>query len=316
MAKLEDIVDEHTNTKPQTGDQNKVIQTTLEKELVAEDAAIAGELQRTRAEEIIALRRKRIAQLTGENGQTGEANARREQSVEQSLVDVANGLLEKGMEPNTVGRMVDYMLGNRQPGFIGMPGTPPAAQAITLNDVLTLVDRLSNRQPDPQITAILGKLSDEVKELKSQVANGSQPTGSVMVQQADGSFVEVAKGDRTIVIPRSSPPTTANSANLSLEEKKLDYQHQEKMEELKSQKERSEAIANTLAAIPEKIGEGLAAMALAKDGSSVAGKSASRTVPQPQIFICQAEGCGKEITVPPGVRKFKCPHCGQEYEGE
>jgi hypothetical protein len=320
QSKLEQFLN---NTKPGGQPQsNARLKDALEEELAQEDTALASDLRRTRAEEIIATRRKKISIMTGENGQSAETAARREASVEQSLVEVAQGLLDKGLDPTVVGRMVDYMLGNRQPvGGFGIPGMQPAGQQITISDILNLVDRLNanNKQPqtDPAITQILNKLTDEFNSLKTQVATGFKPTGAIMVQQADGTFLKVADSDHTVVIPRVAP-SSDNSRAMSLEEKKLDFQHEEKMGEITAAKERGKALTDALSAIPEKIGEGLAAMAESK-GSSAAGRTAAKVSASSQqlpVFRCLTEGCNTDIPVPDGTKKIRCPKCKQEYEGE
>ncbi|MDD5510681.1 MAG: hypothetical protein PHI12_07725 [Dehalococcoidales bacterium] len=315
MPTLADRLQDDEST-PVKGERKPASISSLEREMALDDDALATDLRRTRAEELIAIRRKRIEQLTGNSGQGAEVSARRETNVEQSLVDVAQGLLDKGMEPNTVGRMVDYLIGSRQPvGAYGFPGAPaPAGQQITLTDMLNFADRL-NKQPqtDPAIASLLDKLTTEITEIKAKVAGGFKPTGAIMVQQADGTFLKVADSDQTVVIPRATPPPTG----ISLEEKRLDIQHEEFKAKLDADKERSTAIVNTLAAIPEKIGEGLAALAEARSNTPAA-RTVNKPGQNPQnlpVWRCTTEGCGTDIPVPPGAQKIVCPKCKTEYKG-
>ena len=311
MTTLEQrLQDEGTPTKMPGA---KVTQeSTLEKALAADDAALASELNRTRAEEIIALRRQRINSLNRAVGQTQEEEQRaavRVATSDQSITDIVKDLLDRGMDPERVGRMADYLMGSRGPS-LGFPGQP-VAQGLTFDNALALFDRMSARkESDPALTSILNKLTDDVKELKERVSNPPQPTGSVMVQQKDGTFVDMGKAEKTIIIPRAEPA----SDKKSVDEIREEHRHDEEKEKLAIEKANKETVAKTFQDIAVSIGDIAADYVESKGGAPKprTETAAAQTGAAPQQFKC--EECGTMLAIPVGTKTFTCPKCKTVYD--
>ena len=289
-------------------------ESTLEKALAADDAALASELNRTRAEEIIALRRQRINSLNRAAGQTQEEDQRaavRVVTSDQSITDIVKDLLDRGMDPERVGRMADYLMGSRVPslGFAGQP----VNQGLTFDNALALFDRMTARKDsDPTLQNLLTKLTNDVKELKERASNPPQPTGSVMVQQPDGNFIEMGKADKTIIIPRPSSPATGKS----VDEVREEHRHDEEKEKIAIEKEHKQTVAQTFKEIAVSVSE-IAADYVESKGGAPKGRTepaAAQTGPTPQQFKC--EECGTMLAVPIGTKTFTCPKCKTVYDGQ
>jgi LSD1 subclass zinc finger protein len=180
-------------------------------------------------------------------------------------------------------------------------------QGLTLSDVLALIDRVNqnqNAKTDPALTEILRELKGKVEKLEEKVSNPPAPSQKgFIVIRPDGSFHEVEPGKPIIVQPQPPPATTGTS----LDELKEQNRHSEEVERIKGEKEYKSSIAETLASIPEKIGEGLAARAAADTETQTAAKT--QTAPESM----QCDECKTIITIPPGATSVKCPKCNTGY---
>jgi len=85
--------------------------------------------------------------------------------------------------------------------------------------------------------------------------------------------------------------------------------HDEKMEELKIDKEHKNSIANTLASIPEKIGRGFASQTLGEEEKDEPEAGAVAKTAEQEPFKC--EQCGAEFMIPAGALQITCPNCTQ-----
>lgn len=319
MPTLEErLQDESGPAKPP--DKKPGQQSSLEKALAADDDALASELNRTRAEELIALRRRRIDTLIGSrNPREDRGELAREQGVEQSLVDVAQGLLDKGLDANVVGRMVDYMLGSRSAGAVnlGVPGSP---QGITLNDVLAVIDRLNKKDGDSELKEMLGAilqnqekqkddtmkaLLEQNKQILEQIkTGGTVPKAKVTIFKADGTKEALDPGDVYM--------ESRTQSGVSVDEKREENRHAEEKERIQIERESKQNAGETFKEIAASVGEMAAEYVESKGGQPAARRQgASQTETPMEDFTC--EECGTTLKIPVGTKRFTCPKCRTLY---
>ena len=155
-SKLEEILKKEKPGVDKPPIDQPDLKTTLERELEGEDSELAKELQRTRAEEIIARRRMAIERMRVGQASQDTGRKQTQERGKEWLTDVAQGLLERGLDPSVVGRTIDYLLGNAQSPMIGLPGANAPAQGMTFTDMKEIfkMGQEGNRT-DPAITSIL-----------------------------------------------------------------------------------------------------------------------------------------------------------------
>ena len=311
-SKLEEIlkkekpgVDKPPNIQPD-------LRTTLERELEGEDQELAKELQRTRAEEIIA--RRRIAIERMRVGQTvHETDGRRTQERgKEWLTDVAQGLLERGLDPSVVGRTIDYLLGNAQAPMVGFPGAAAPAQGMTFTDMKEIfkMGQEANRS-DPAIAAILDKLSQKVTDLESRnLLREPQAKTNYVLVKADGTIQEIESGKPIILEPKPSEGEP-------LEVVKERHRHAEKMEEITNERKFKDKLGEVVEEIPINLGKGWAAENSLRQRSGGRAPSSSTEKDSVNSFQCKNPKCKATIFVPPDIpEQIKCAKCGMVYESQ
>ncbi len=310
---LEDVLKGERKTGAQTQTEPpEQLTSALEKELGAEDTELARELQRTRAEEIIARRRNAIAAIRGGHAVAEPGNTRTQESGQgrgkEWLVDMAEGLLKRGLDPSVVGRTVDYLLGQGQSPQIGLPGAGTPSQGISFTDMKELfkMGQESNKT-DPTLTALLTKLTDKIEAVE-KVAAARPPAvaekRTAFIIGQDGSLQEVPL-DRPILLQ----PKPVDAGAKSIEMVKEDNRHLEEVERLKIDKEHKNSIAQTLASIPEKIGKGLASQVMESGGAEETVTGAAARTAEMESFQCPE--CKTEFSIPAGALQITCPNCKQ-----
>ena len=308
-SKLEEILKggRGTGGKEAQSDQPD-LRSTLEKELDGEDTELAKELQRTRAEEIIQRRRIAIDRMRGGAAAPDTGGVKVQERGKDWLLDYTQGMLEKGLDPITVGKLVDYLLGGSQFPQIGMPGAGAPPQGITFADMMSFAKMMQeNNRADPTLTALLTKLTEKVEAVEKIAAArpAAEPVKrSAFIIKADGNLEEVSL-DRPILLE----PKPSAIDGKPIEVVKEENRHLEKMEELKTDKEHKKSIADTLASIPEKIGRGLAGQALGEEEEVEPGSGAVAKIADQEHFKC--EQCGTEFMIPVDALTITCPNCTQ-----
>jgi len=312
-SKLEDVL---KGAKPSQegggqGNENIPLQSALERELAAEDTETAKELQRTRAAVIIAQRQKEIERLRG--GRAGGEDAgggKSEGRGKEWLTDMAAGLLEKGIDPATVGRTIDYLIGSGPSPQIGLPGagTPSGGMSFTDMKELFKMGQESNKT-DATLVGILNKLSDKIEAVEKLAAirPPAQPEKRVAYVIEDGEIKEVPF-DRPILLKAKPPAETGESIEMLKEKNR----HEEEKAKIELDKNYKKSIAETLASIPEKVGRGLASQAMGEEEGAAAlptGGAAAQTI-ELETVTCPETTCGKEFQIRKGALKVTCPHCG------
>lgn len=310
-SKLEEILKKENRgvDKPSNGQPD--LKTALERELEGEDSELAKELQRTRAEEIIARRRIAIDRMRG--GQVGQdtGSSKIQEHGKEWLTDVAQGLLERGLDPSVVGRTIDYLLGTAQAPIVGLPGAAAPTQGITFNDMKEIfkMGQESNRT-DPAIAAILEKLSQKITDIESRNARPDPPTKlNYILVKADGTIQEVESGKPILLEPKLA-------TGQSIEVVKEQNRHDEKMEELKTDRDFKEKLGEVVEEIPVNLGKGWAAENALKTHPEA---STSSSVGKESVnsFQCKNPKCKATIFVPPDIPpRITCAKCGTVYQSE
>ena len=309
-SKLEAIL---KNEKP-SGDKSPVVQpdlkTTLERELEGEDSELAKELQRTRAEEIIARRRVAIDRMrAGQPGQDGGQRQTQERGKEW-LTDVAQGLLERGLDPSVVGRTIDYLLGNAQAPMVGLPGATAPGQGMTFTDMKEIFRMgQEGNKTDPAIAAILDKLTQKISDIESKNTRyESPPKTHYVLVKADGTIQEIESGKPIILEPKPA-------SGEPLEVVKERNRHAEKMEEIGVERSFKEKLGEAVEEIPVNLGKGWAAENALRQRQ---GAPPSPTEKESVLsFQCKNPKCKATIFVPPDAPpKIKCAKCGMVYQSE
>jgi ribosomal protein S27E len=303
-SKLEERLSEQSpEKKPLPGQPD--LRTAIEKELDAEDSQIAKELQRTRAQQIIAERKRRISQLTGEGerGPEEKPGGRGEKSREW-LVDVAQGLLERGLEPAIVGRMIDYLLGIGQSPAIGLPGAPAPNQGMTFNDVKEIFTLgKESSKTDPAIATILEKVTDKLSALEQKVANPNTGQKGFIVVKSDGTYQEFEPGKPVII----EPPAPVVGGE-SLEVIKEKNRHAEEVERLKTERDYKVGMVDAVGNLAEDVGAGAARQTL--QHKEVPGKMTGGGV----LETFQCPECKTTMYVTPETTVVKCQKCGNHWQ--
>jgi len=307
-SKLEEILKKETHGVDRTPDGQPDLRSALERELEGEDSELAKELQRTRAEEIIARRRIAIERMRAGQAAPDTSGSRAQERGKEWLTDVAQGLLERGLDPNVVGRTIDYLLGNAQSPMIGLPGTAAPAQGMTFTDMKEIfkMGQEGNRS-DPAITAILEKLTQKVTDIENKYLSRepSTKTNYVLVK-ADGSIQEVESGKPIILEPK---PVTGEPLDVVRERNR----HAEKMEEIGTERTFKQTLGQAVEEIPVNLGKGFAAESAQRKGKPATSPPAEKG----SLNSFQCKKCGATIFVPPDIPpQITCAKCGTVYQSE
>jgi len=287
---------------------SSALTSALEKELGAEDSELAKELQRTRAEEIIARRRIVIDRMRGGTAAPDTGGAKVQERGKDWLLDYTQGMLEKGLDPITVGKLVDYLLGGSQFPQIGMPGAGAPPQGITFADMMSFAKMMQeNNKVDLTLTALLTKLSDKIEAVEKIAAArpAAQPERkTAFIIKADNTLEEVPL-DRPILLE----PKASAIDGKPIEVVKEENRHSEEIERLKNDKDHKKNLSDALGSISKNIGRGLAAQALGEEeGNAPEAGAVAKTAEQEQ-FRC--DQCGTEFMIPADALTITCPNCTQ-----
>jgi len=309
-SKLEAILKNEKPSGEKQPNGQPDLKTTLERELEGEDSELAKELQRTRAEEIIARRRVAIERMrVGQAGQDA-GGARAQEHGKEWLTDMAQGLLERGLEPSVVGRTIDYLLGNAQAPMVGLPGSPAPAQGMTFADMMAFYKMVQEtNKSDPAIAVILEKLTQKITDLESRnlLREPTTKTNYVLVK-ADGSIQEVESGKPIILEPK---PTVGEPIDVVKERNR----HAEKMEEINVERDFKKKLGDVVEEIPVNLGKGWGAENASRPGKAAPAPSSTEKE-SVGSFQCQNPECKATIFYPllNPPPQIKCAKCGRVYE--
>ena len=313
-SKLDELLKNETGGKDKgearTEKESIDLKTSLEKELEAEDNALGTELQRSRAEEIIARRRVSIERLKTEKTSPNSGGDKGRGDSKDWLVDTVAKWLDKGLDPATVGRLIDNMLGNASSPVISLPGAAAPAGGMSFSDMKELfkMGQEANRT-DPALAAILDKLSQRLVSIEGRSTNvAASPRTNYVLVKADGTIQEIESGKPIILDPK---PVDGQPIEVVKEQNR----HAEEMEKLKTESKFKEVLGQAVEDIPVNIGKGIAAEGTRS--KAVAMKAPAETPQDESVSSFKCQKCGATIFVPPDApSNIKCLKCGTVYESK
>lgn len=301
-SKLESLLKEENQGKTKSAAGQTTLKTTLEQELEGEDTELAKELQRTRAEEIIARRRITIDRMRA--GQAGQdrGEGKTSERGKEWLTDLIQSLLDKGLDEKRVGNLVDYLLGTGQSALGIFPSGVASAQGITLADVFAIQDRMNANKPSSDLENIIKEMRDEIKAFKNPPKNTDPVAAQASQFESLKNLVDSLVGLGVV----QRPGTGAAVAGESLDIVKEKNRHAEEILTRQGEVDYKKQLGETIADFPKRVGEGLASRVIEQEQTN----EVSLTM---EHMKCATESCGFNIPYPPEATSITCPKCGTIY---
>lgn len=244
------------------------------------------------------------ARRYGGNGGAREVSERGEREKNrQEMVVNALLLLERGVDPDTVARFITGSSSPNIPITLGGGGQP----GITIQDITTLFAMMKeNTGGDTELRATVKALNETVASLSKQISEGGASRGAPDLVSQVESTVSIIERLRDLgFIPREG---SGGSPGEPLENIKEKHRHEEKMEEIKTERNFREGMVDTAGNIVEDIGHGASSSILKR--KEVPKRKTGGVL---ETFECQ--NCGDTIYVTPeNKNKVTCSGCGWIYE--
>lgn len=220
----------------------------------------------------------------------------------EKLMASATALISSGLDPKQVGQML-----------LGLTPTPatgyPPTQGMTFDDVMKMVGVIVGKRESDKLEDIIASLEKKVDDLAkgggaTKVEAQRIPTPMEYAKQ-QVEYINALKELGLIKEPVATGPSGE-----PLEIVRERNRHEEKMEEVKSERDYKQSLSQTVANLPERIGHGIAGQFSEESGggSSRGGNSGLKYI------TCTEEGCGARFPIPPNAGKeLECPKCGAIY---
>ncbi len=304
----------------QPGDKPRDRVKELEDEIAQEEdyekrRALSLKLKEQRLEHELRVRDLQ-AQLRGtreggnvaENGGATQEQKDHEQKALQQrerVMTQAKALLDSGVEPQQVGALL-----------LGLPAVGAASgQGMTVADSLKIVDMIVERKKEGELRGTIERLEKQVENLTQEIragpsrAQGPANPAEGIKQQAQ-AFKGLIDALKEIGVPIGE--SGGGGAGESVEQMREKHRHEEKMEELHTERTYKESIATALGDVVERVGRGAAHQFLEQGGTE---EPAGAKLDD---FTCTEKDkdglqCGTRIQIPPGATKFTCPKCLSIY---
>ena len=253
------------------------------------------------------------------NGGNGMDDPEQGAEKKVKVMNSAKALIDAGMDPADVGRMLLNMppaVNTRQ------VDAQPTQGGNYVKDVVSIVDLVVGKREDADIKALLVNMNKRLESIESgktklRRRDDDDDDGdgrsrrydpiSQMKQQAEAvkMWQETLEG-----MGLSQKPGSAASESIEMVKEK--NRHEEQLLAVKSHAEYEAKLGETVASIPEKVGQGIGRLFLDGDDEEEPAAKGSNA-PLMQHVKCE---CGQSITVPPGIKQFTCPKCGSKYEAK
>lgn len=236
-----------------------------------------------------------------------EKEKKRQEEAEQreKLMASATALISSGIDPKQVGQML-----------LGLQPTPsvagyPAAQGMGFEEVLKIVTLIVGKRETDEIKGLMTSLDKRIDELAKgggavKVEAQRIPTPMEYAQQ-QVMYINALKELGLIKEPVATGPSGE-----PLEIVKERNRHEEKMEEVKGERDYKHSLSDTIANLPERIGHGIAGQFSEESGGGSGDVHSSGS--SLEYITCTEEGCGNKFPIPPNAGKeLECPKCGAIY---
>lgn len=218
----------------------------------------------------------------------------------KQLVESAKMLLDSGLDPKQVGQILLGLSPSSAAQIVGAGG-------MTVDDALAIVDRITVANKGSDVEATIARLEKRIEEL--QKGSGKVAASEVKMPDPVTYFKQQAEGIKTFcdILGIPYPGTAAKgTGGTNIEELKEKNRHDEKMEEVKTEREYKQGLNETLATIPENLGRGWAHHARESGASGSAGNDGFEHL--------RCADCGTDITITPKTgAQVTCPKCGSKY---
>lgn len=224
-----------------------------------------------------------------------------EPTLQEKIAATAVFLLEKGVDPKVVG---DYLTGSRTTTPIALPGMGGTQQGLTIADLTSIINLINQNKPDDGVVELLKTMKEEIKQ-------ALKPTSSLDPLQQIEQSVSLVKRLKDVGIFSSPTPTVSGE---SLEVVKERNRHDEKMEEISTDRDYKEKLVAVVEEIPVSLGKGWAAESASRQGQ---GGPPSSTPEKQSVssFQCHNPNCKATIFIPPNPPpQLKCAKCGMIYQ--
>lgn len=206
--------------------------------------------------------------------------------------------IEAGGDPKRCADMVA--------GLIPSPATtaaaPPATSVTELIHALTELDQLRGDRGG-ELKEVLEKLTTKVEAL------GNRPPADpiAMAQQQAQAISSTYEALKTLGIIKEPEVRTEGGESLDVVRER--NRHEERMADIKTERDYKEKLGETVANLPEEIGRGMASRFTEEAGGG--GGSSSEGV-----SYLECEDCHSKIYVTPGTKQITCPKCHAIYTAE
>lgn len=228
--------------------------------------------------------------------------------------------ISHGGDPKTCGELVEKVYGTKK--------EVSAPQATSITDLVhalkELDDMRGSNKTDPALMDILKAMREETLQLRAGggAAAPKPPSIGAQLQELNtllDGFVKLGVAVRKGDIPAGGE---------SMEVVKEKNRHDEKLAELKNNKDHNDQIAQVLTDIPQRLGEGAGEffMRSAMEGDNAPAKKTAPAASTPAgKYVCQNQipekegsgamlACNTEIAVPAGAGTIECPKCHMVYK--
>lgn len=228
-----------------------------------------------------------------------EEERKKREEQRQQLMDSAKALIDSGMEPKQVGQM---LLGLP---FTGQPGSPVVAQGLVLDDVLKIVNLVTEKKEMSEIRSIIATLDKKIDDLAKRGNRHGENTNPPAPQDVIRQYTDaiVALNAAMDELRPKSPPLSEKGEPLEVVRER--NRHDEKMEEIRDERAYKKALVEIAGDIPERVGMGIAGQI---------GEGNDRGHADGNLEILQCEECHEKIYITPDTgNQVTCPKCQSVY---
>jgi len=299
--------------------RSRVEEILAQKEDIAAQRLSAAELEKMAIES-----ENEAAKLRGEppvHRQAPDTVAKdeKEAQVEQrrQLMETGKALLDAGIDPKQVGQI---LLG-LNPSASGGQQILASGSGVTMQDVFDYGDRLMTATKRSEADDAVTRLEKTVNDLSRQLAEErvlrtlGANKGQAPVQINPATYareqLEALKSfaDTIIDLGLAQKPGTGNTnaQDKSIEELKETHRHEEKMQQLRIDEDKSKGQIEVLSSIPERLGRGWANQ-MRDNGGIESNKNDG-------FEHIKCERCGADVIITPTTgQRVTCAKCGLVYE--
>ncbi|MBA7635593.1 hypothetical protein ES703_43197 [subsurface metagenome] len=235
-----------------------------------------------------------------------EREKKKQEEAEQreKLMASAIALINSGIDPKQVGQMLLGLTPTSPAGY------PPAAQGMGFEEVLKIVTLIVGKRETDEIKGLMASLDKRIDELSKGGGARVEISKPLTPMEYAKQQVEYIAALKELGLIKE--PVAMTEKGESLDVVKERNRHDERMEEVRGEKEYKQTLGQVVSELPERIGRGIAGQ-VSEEPERDRGNQGSEL----EYLTCTEEGCGFRIPVPPGaVSQITCPKCGAIYQPE